>query len=553
MPFSQRKDRKRKRDLSAKKTAKPEEWQENKRKWEESGRPNEEGVQRQPGKKKFVAVLFGYHGGQYQGLQINPGAKTIEAAVEVISLKLLIVGNEEAMVEAINRNIDPDIKIFKILPVTKSFHAKNQCTSRTYDYILPSYALQRKSDWHATKLAKEAAAVFPKLDMYRYAMKQVKRLPRHLMKLLLDRTATPPADDDDGEDDDDKKAGSAVERTATQGSSSGSSSEDRDRDGGFKDVLEQVALLVGQKLRERFQPDAKRATSPVATTMAEFRLSQEKREAFNQLLSNYLGTKNHHNFTKRGGDSTSASFMLHQIRKMIGMADNREPINSTYPIGDVEESVYGTVFGEEKIHVPKAPALGLHLHRCHFHGYNLKVRHIKERESFEEACESVADTIEAFTKEKIIQRICDEELRAANVFAQHLAHSRFAEYLTLYSRHPWGTKIEEEYTPDAFYFDCADPFDHPQIKAACSAIVAKLHASVRRVGGKPPSSRDAVAAAASNVGPEITMLYEALAHGAQSHCGGNGHEGNQQSASSSRELEETGGKNSTNGSYCALS
>jgi len=382
---------------------------------------------------------------------------------------------------------------------------------------------------------------------------------------VLQKPAHGNVDDDDGEDDDDKKAGSAVERTATQGSSSGSSSEDRDRDGGFKDVLEQVALLVGQKLRERFQPDAKRATSPVATTMAEFRLSQEKREAFNQLLSNYLGTKNHHNFTtgRKSNDSScmryitqfeivelfivsgvefarirvhGASFMLHQIRKMIGMA-------VAVMRRDVEESVYGTVFGEEKIHVPKAPALGLHLHRCHFHGYNLKVRHIKERESFEEACESVADTIEAFTKEKIIQRICDEEL----------AHSRFAEYLTLYSRHPWGTKIEEEYTPDAFYFDCADPFDHPQIKAACSAIVAKLHASVRRVGGKPPSSRDAVAAAASNVGPEITMLYEALAHGAQSHCGGNGHEGNQQSASSSRELEETGGKNSTNGSYCALS
>jgi tRNA U38,U39,U40 pseudouridine synthase TruA len=127
------------------------------------------------------AVVFGYVGEAYQGLQKNPGARTIEealetalfraggitpenygslakvgwnraartdkgvhAAAQVISLLLhLRVGDSpDAMRERVNAALPLDIRVIDIVRVTKQFNSKNLCSSRRYGYVLPTFTLR---------------------------------------------------------------------------------------------------------------------------------------------------------------------------------------------------------------------------------------------------------------------------------------------------------------------------------------------------------------------------------------------------------------------------
>ena len=60
------------------------------------------------------------------------------------------------------------------------------------------------------------------------------------------------------------------------------------------------------------------------------------------------------------------SFMLHQIRKMVGLiiAICRE---------QVDEDIFQEVYGEQKVGIPTAPSLGLRLEEQHFTNYNRNV------------------------------------------------------------------------------------------------------------------------------------------------------------------------------------
>ncbi|XP_027699865.1 tRNA pseudouridine synthase A isoform X2 [Vombatus ursinus] len=123
-----------------------------------------------------------------------------------------------------------------------------------------------------------------------------------------------------------------------------------------------------------------------------YRLSPETLEKVNQLLAGYKGTHNFHNFTSQKGPKEPSarryimemhceapfvregmefavikvkgqSFMMHQIRKMIGLV-------IAIMKGYVPESVMERSWGEEKVDIPKAPGLGLVLERVHFEQYN---------------------------------------------------------------------------------------------------------------------------------------------------------------------------------------
>ncbi len=126
--------------------------------------------------KRKVAVLIGYAGTGYRGMQINHDEKTIEgdlfaafvaagaiskanaddpkksslvrcartdkgvhAAGNVISLKLIV---EDADVVAnINAHLPPQIRVWGIQRTVNSFSCYQTCDSRWYEYLLPSYAL----------------------------------------------------------------------------------------------------------------------------------------------------------------------------------------------------------------------------------------------------------------------------------------------------------------------------------------------------------------------------------------------------------------------------
>ncbi|KAH0822550.1 hypothetical protein GEV33_000205 [Tenebrio molitor] len=122
-------------------------------------------------KRRKFAVLLGYSGTNYYGMQRNPNTPTIEeelfqslyknkyisqenftqvqtmqfqraartdkgvsAARQVVSLKL----PENVEVSKINENLPEVIRVFGIKRVTKGFNSKVQCDSRSYIYLLPT-------------------------------------------------------------------------------------------------------------------------------------------------------------------------------------------------------------------------------------------------------------------------------------------------------------------------------------------------------------------------------------------------------------------------------
>uniref|UniRef100_A0A8C8VL37 Pseudouridylate synthase 1 homolog n=1 Tax=Pelusios castaneus TaxID=367368 RepID=A0A8C8VL37_9SAUR len=123
-----------------------------------------------------------------------------------------------------------------------------------------------------------------------------------------------------------------------------------------------------------------------------YRLSKETVEKVNNLLSSYKGTHNFHNFTSQKAPKDPSakryimemyceepfvregleftvikvkgqSFMMHQIRKMIGLV-------IAIMKGYAPESIMERSWGEEKVDIPRAPGLGLVLEKVHFEKYN---------------------------------------------------------------------------------------------------------------------------------------------------------------------------------------
>ncbi|EOO01390.1 putative trna pseudouridine synthase protein [Phaeoacremonium minimum UCRPA7] len=172
---------------SHKKSDRVGDWQENKRrKLDDNGEPFASKMSipfsadeiaaegRRP--KRKVAVMVGYAGTGYKGMQINHEEKTIEgdifaafvaagaiskanandpkksslvrcartdkgvhAAGNVISLKLII--EDPDLVQKINDNLPAQIRVWDIQRTNNAFSCYQACDSRWYEYLLPSYSL----------------------------------------------------------------------------------------------------------------------------------------------------------------------------------------------------------------------------------------------------------------------------------------------------------------------------------------------------------------------------------------------------------------------------
>ncbi|TYH14283.1 hypothetical protein ES288_A06G208000v1 [Gossypium darwinii] len=146
-----------------------------------------------------------------------------------------------------------------------------------------------------------------------------------------------------------------------------------------------------------------------------FCYGEEEKKRFNKILNHYVGSHNFHNFTTRTkADDPAArryivsfhantvvtvegidfvkcevvgqSFMLHQIRKMIGMA-------VAVMRGCAPESLIETALRKDvHINVPTAPEVGLYLDECLFSSYNQKWKDSHEElsmKAYEEEAEEL--------------------------------------------------------------------------------------------------------------------------------------------------------------------
>ncbi|RUS88057.1 hypothetical protein EGW08_004223 [Elysia chlorotica] len=161
----------------------------------------------------------------------------------------------------------------------------------------------------------------------------------------------------------------------------------------------------------------------------DYRTTAEITEKVRKILMRFQGTHKFHNFTsgvkfeqasaaryiikfecsdpyiREGMEFVTLrvkgqSFMLHHIRKMIGL---------TIAIvrGYCGESVIDSCWGPEKVDVPKAPGLGLVLEQLHFDGYNKKFGKDGVHDPIDWS--SYGETVEQFKEEQIISQIVAKE------------------------------------------------------------------------------------------------------------------------------------------------
>ncbi|XP_030597880.1 pseudouridylate synthase 1 homolog isoform X1 [Archocentrus centrarchus] len=166
--------------------------------------------------------------------------------------------------------------------------------------------------------------------------------------------------------------------------------------------------------------------------IAEFRLEPETLQKVNRLFALYKGTHNFHNFTsQKAPNDPSArryitemscgepfirrnhefavinvrgqSFMLHQIRKMIGLV-------IAVIKGYAKEEVIERSWGQDKVDVPKAPGLGLILERVHFDRYNKRFGGdgLHEKLEWDREEEAIKAFKESHIYPTIIETECEE-------------------------------------------------------------------------------------------------------------------------------------------------
>lgn len=140
------------------------------------------------GPKRKYAVCFGYLGTNYQGLQINPDCKSVEAELEralflagavqdcnygnlhklqwsraartdrgvhavgqCCAMKLCFpVADRTKLIASVNSFLPGDIRVLAMTKVTKNFNSKLTCSQRRYHYLLPTYLVSDAA--HVTAL-----------------------------------------------------------------------------------------------------------------------------------------------------------------------------------------------------------------------------------------------------------------------------------------------------------------------------------------------------------------------------------------------------------------
>ena len=203
--------------------------------------------------------------------------KGVHALGQAVSVNLIMT---DTMIEDLNRHLPEQMRVWDIVRTTKSFHSKNACDSRMYEYLMPTYVL---ADAPASRYPRSKLAAEQGVDV----------TARHV----------------------------------------------------------DFSLLTQEEIRARFKIEEETldVTPEEIETNRAFRVTPEKLKHLVDILKAYKGTNNFHNFTigqkfeqpnskryildftcsepfvREGLEWVSLrvhgqSFMLHQIRKMVGLA-----------------------------------------------------------------------------------------------------------------------------------------------------------------------------------------------------------------------------------------
>ncbi|KAI9665182.1 MAG: tRNA pseudouridine synthase 1 [Alyxoria varia] len=480
--------------------------------------PEEEVAAEERRPKHKAAVMIGYSGSGYKGLQINYEEKTIEgdifkafvaagaiskanaadpkksslvrcartdkgvhAAGNVLSLKLIV--EDPGIVQKINENLPPQIRVWGIQRTTNSFSSYQAVDSRFYEYLMPTQCFlpPHPRSWMGKRLVDladevgdragyeqrqaevsqfwsdaEATYVKPILDELPEHVRQ--RFEEALYEADVDPDDRPVEDEDDGIFDTVESPKGATPKDAAEERVANVIEPAPAKDAetpGNKDIEpkspEDKAADVNEnntsnpESQEPKQADSskdsdstsdkkptyiKRLRQAYIRARRESRIQPERLARIQPVLDKFIGSKRFHNYTIRMGFHNPAarrlirafyvdpepiiingtewlrfhihgqSFMMHQIRKMMGMVSLI--IRFGCPIDRIDET-----FQNVEAPVPKVPGLSLMLERPVFENYNKGPAEKFGRETID--FEKYKDEIEAFKRTEIYERMFKEE------------------------------------------------------------------------------------------------------------------------------------------------
>ncbi|CAM1505155.1 Fc.00g107920.m01.CDS01 [Cosmosporella sp. VM-42] len=440
--------------------------------------------------KRKVAVLIGYAGTGYKGMQVNLNEKTIEAdlfkafvaagaiskanaddpkksslvrcartdkgvhaAGNMISLKLII--EDEDVVEKINEALPEQIRVWGIERTNNAFSCYQTCDSRWYEYLMPSYCLiPPHPDTFLGKKLVELAKEHGVEDELNAKMADLKdfwtdveekeikpilaRLEPDVKAAVMERMHAIEEEEKEptkAQETNSEEQPKAEDQEMTDSGPAATTDE----------VVEGVAEADGQQPEvtlESHQPKH-RDLGPVDFALRDikaayvaakrrYRITPERLQRLQDALDKYQGTRNFHNYTvqKNFFDPSAKrhiksfvvnpkpiiigntewlslkvhgqSFMMHQIRKMVGLASLI--VRCGTPLERMDES-----YQNQKMAIPKAPGLGLLLERPVFDNYNRKAKDSLGRSALDFS--KYEELIQAFKDKEIYTRIFSVEAK----------------------------------------------------------------------------------------------------------------------------------------------
>ncbi|KAL2468175.1 Pseudouridine synthase family protein [Forsythia ovata] len=454
-------------------------------------------------KRRKIAIFFAYCGVGYQGMQKNPGAKTIEGDLEealyhsgavpeqdrglpkrfdfarsartdkgVSAVGQVVSGrfyvDPPGLIERLNSNLSPQIRIFGFKRVTGSFNAKKFCDRRRYVYLIPVFALDpschrdRESVLASVGSENELVKCLECSERGRKVFGVMGKRNLHSKSdseaVSVDSSITLNTSSLLELENDEK----IVVKTSENGNGNGDADDNKFNTEPVKDLGDGAAQSDKIEEDKVDRGDVDGNLKP--EKRSEFSYGEQERERFNRILKFYEGTHNFHNFTTRTkAEDPSAkrfiisfnanttinvegiefvkcevigqSFMLHQIRKLIGLAV--AIMRNIAPESLIEAAFEQNV----NINVPMAPEVGLYLDECFFSSYNKKWKDSHEELSMK----AYAEEAEDFKMKYIYSHIASTEHKDGVValWLHSLNYRNYSDLRGLNSGQSTETKCDE--------------------------------------------------------------------------------------------------------------
>lgn len=331
--------------------------------------------------------------------------KGVHAAGNVVLAKLII--EDADIVAKINAALPEQIRVWGIERTNKLFDCRKMCLLRVYEYLLPTYSLlPPKPKTVLAQLLAEARKAHPGVlredeegeEWWRQmrdflAENEVTEEDLAEMQRILEGGKA--SLDQDGRV---TVAAAPVAADATTGSETAATEIAAAETAAAETAAAETAAAASVALYDslgNITPAGrlvKRIKSLETQRRRQYAVSTPRLELFRDAMRRYEGLHNFHNFTlgksfkdpsaRRFMKHTTVSdpfviegtewvsikihgqlFMLHQIRKMIAMAVL--VVRTGCPLDRISDA-----FGQTKINIPKAPALGLLLEAPVYESYN---------------------------------------------------------------------------------------------------------------------------------------------------------------------------------------